>query len=264
MRLTYFLLITAILLHTSVSAQDKLVAKKYYNYTYTVEKSTGQGAATTDTVLKHVNQISLPYFISSDKKENTYLADFIHAHALDSDTFNLNTLNADWISHLDSKKPSTTKIYYNKRILSKDILSIKFFKNEYDCCQSSATLARQFNYPFTLDRNTNKVLLLKDVIDTAVFKKEYHSILALVKKDLPDAASYEQFIAAVKVHDILNENILLDHNGITFYLPIKTNTGRTKEYAFNIDGEKHKKMILPYVKKYTNSFPPESYTIDIE
>jgi len=264
MSLNYFLLIAACILHTSVLAQDKLVMKKYYNYSYTVERSTNNGEhATFDTILNHINQVSLPYFISSDKVENDYLTNYIHLCALDSDTFNMNTLNADWISPLESKKPATTKIYYKKRVLSEDILSIIFYKNEYDCCQNSTSLTRQFNYPFTLDRNTNKILLLKDVIDTVAFKKEYHSILSTIKKNV-EHTLYEQFITSIKFHDLLNSTILLDHNGITFYLPVKTNTDKMKEYSFIIEDVNHKHLLLPYVKKYMNSFPPESYTVDVE
>ena len=264
MRLIYFFLLTA-LLPISVSAQNKLVMKKYYNYTYIVEQSTNHNVNTSyDTILTHVNQISLPFFISSDESENKHLAYYIHNQGLDSDTFNMNTLNATWISALENKKPSLTKIYYTKNILSKDILSIMFYKNEYDCCQNSTRLSRQFNYAFTLDCNTNKVLLLKDVVDTAVFKKEYISILSSVQKDISNPDFYKEFISTIKLDDILTEHILLNHTGILFYLPVKMDTNKLKEYGFSIEYKTHAKMILPYIKKYTNNYPPKSYIIDVE
>lgn len=265
MLLNYFLLLATLIVHTSVCAQDKVTTKKYYNYTYSVEKSTNQGVSmSSDTILNQVNQISLPDFISSDKNENTYLPAYIHSNALDADTFNMTNLNATWISHLDSKKPGTTKIFFTKHVCNKDILSLIIYKNEYDCCRNSTSLSRKFNYPFTLDRNTNKVLLLKDVIDTVAFKTEYLSVLSTVKKEMANTSFYEQFIASIKLEELLNKHVLLEHDGIVFYLPVKTNANRTSEYSFLIAFEHHKKMILPFVKKYRNSFPPESYTVDVE
>lgn len=241
-----------------VFAQDKLIVKKYYNYTYTVD-------ASHDTILSHINQIALPYFISSDKSENGYVANYIRACTLDVDTFNMNKLNPDWISPLPSKKPGTTKIYYKKEICNKDILTIRFYKNEYDCCQHATSLSRQFNYPFTLDRNTKKVLLLKDVADTILLRKEYLALLSTVKKDNTlDAVFYEEFIKTTTFEELVNKNIALDHAGITFYLTLKTTTDRLKEYAFQIDAEKQKHLILPYIKKYIKNFPPESYTVDVD
>ena len=265
MSLNYFLVLAACSLHTALFAQDKVVTKKYYNYTYTVEKPSNQGISTSsDTILTYVNQISLPYFMSTDKRETGFLTDYIHACALDSDTFNMTNLNATWISHLDSKKPGTSKIFYTKHVCNKDILSLIIYKNEYDCCRSSTSLSRKSNYPFTLDRNKNKVLLLKDVIDTVAFKHEYLSILSKVQKEMTNPTFYEQFIASIKFEELLNKYVLLEHDGIVFYLPVKTNTNRLSEYAFLIEYEHHKKMILPYVKKYRNNFPPESYTVDVE
>jgi len=260
MRFYHLLLLAAFIIQTSVWAQDKVIAKKYYNYTYTVEKSTNK----PDTILTHVNQVSLPYFISSDKKENTFLANYIHACSLDADTVNMTNLNASWLSPLESKKPGTTKIFYTKHVCNQDILSLVIFKNEYDCCRNSTSLSRKFNYPFTLDRNTNKVLLLKDVVDTIAFKTEYLSVLSLVKKDMANTAFYDAFVAGIKFEELLNKNVLLEHDGILFYLPAKLNATKSSEYAFLIEYEPYKKIILPFVKKYRNSFPPEAYTVDVE
>lgn len=266
MHINYFLLLlTTLLVQTSVLAQDKVVPKKYYNFTYVVEKTNQGGKSSVDTILNHVNQVTLPYFVSSNKNEQAYLANYIHANALDADTFNMTNLNADWISSQESKKPSTTKIYYKKEVCNQDIVSIRLYKNEYDCCKNTAILSRQFNYPFTLDRNTKKVLLLKDAVDTLAFKKEYLLILSTVKKDNTlDPIFYEAFIKTTNVSEILNKNIVLDHDGLTFYVTLKTTTNRLKEYVFYIDYENHKHLILPYIKKYIKNFPPEAHTVDVE